>query len=171
VAYSSRARPAYSWRAPGSDLHLGENAAQSAESEQCVHLAIDILDAGVGDDGGRVVRGKIGGGFEEHVAGGLRFEAKGGLPGEDAAGVVIDHRVQVDTRAIEESEEGDIDVPVFVGLRRPQSQGWLLRVDAAAGPEPSALADARVPGGRRGEDLAEALGEEGCSRRSRSAGS
>jgi hypothetical protein len=69
--------------------------------------------------------------------------------------------VQVDTRAIEESEEGDIDVPVFVGLRRPQTQGWLLRVDAAAGPEPTALADERVPGGRRGEDLAEALGEEG----------
>ncbi len=157
-----RSPPGFDHGVRKGDLDLGEETAEPAESEEGVHLAIDILDTRVGEDGGRcAVRGKVGGRFEEHVASGLWFEAKGGLPGEDSAGVVVYDCVQVDARAIEEPEDGDIDVPVFVGPCRPQSQGRLLGVDAAAGPEPAALADESVPGGGRREDLAEALGEEG----------
>ncbi len=62
---------------------------------------------------------------------------------------------------VEESDDTRVDVPNLVRPVGSDSDAWLRRVDALAWASPAMFSDKSVPRRRRGEDLAEALREDG----------
>jgi hypothetical protein len=61
---------------------------------------------------------------------------------------------------VDQSDDGRVDMPGFVGLCGADADGRLRWMNAMAGTPPSMLADELGPGGDRGEDLADPLGVE-----------
>ena len=62
---------------------------------------------------------------------------------------------------VEESDDGRVDVPNLVRPDGSDSDAWLRRVDPLSWASPAMFSDKSVPRRRRGEDLAEALREDG----------
>jgi hypothetical protein len=99
------------------DLDLGEDAVQLPESPKAVDLAIDVLDAGVANHSGAIIiLGVILRCLDENLTGVLRFEVPNQLPGQDSPTEIVDHRVQIRARAIEQFDDRDVDVPNSFGL-------------------------------------------------------
>src|SRR5204863_40094 len=63
-------------------------------------------------------------------------------------------------RAVEELEDGDVDVPQLVGEGGADTDRRLRRMEAGAGTAPATLAEEARPRGGGGEHLAGALGVE-----------
>jgi hypothetical protein len=121
-------------------------------------LTFSSAGAGVGDNGsGRGLGREVLGGHGEERAGGAGFEARGGVPGEDSAAEVVGDRVDEDARAVDEPDDGDIQVPEFVWALRAKTFGGLRRVDPSPRAKPSALTGDPGPGCWGGKDLVEAL--------------
>ena len=140
------------------DLDLGEDAAQLPETKKAVDLIIDILDARVGYHGGAIaILGKILRCLDENLTGDLWFEVQNQLPGQDSPTEIVDHRVQIRARGIEQFDDRDVDVPKFVWLGRPNTFLGFGRIDAMTWPKPSAFANEASPCRRREEDLADPL--------------
>ena len=72
------------------DLDLGEYAAQLSETKKVVDLAIDVLDARVGDHRGTVaILGEILRRLDKDLTGGLCFQPQGQFPGQNSAAEII----------------------------------------------------------------------------------
>ncbi len=145
------------------DVDLGDDPAEQAfgGGQGGIDGGVDVLDAGVGDDGGLGVRREVQRGLEEDGAGGLGIEAGDYLPGEDAAAEVVDGGMEVDLGPVEEADDGDVEVPVLVGLGGAKALRGPGRMDAQSWANPAVLADGAEPGGRGGEEDTEALSEDG----------
>ena len=140
------------------DLDLSEDAVQLPESKKVVDLAIDVLDARVGNHVGAVaVLGKILCCLGKNQACGFRFQSRGQSPGQDSAAEIVDHRMQVRARAIEQFDDRDVDVPILIGFGRPNAVLGLGRIHAVARSKPSPFANQAPPGGGRGKDLRDSL--------------
>ena len=68
--------------------------------------------------------------------------------------------MDIRSRPVEQSDDGGIDMPSFVGLRGTNADGRLRWMTAVSRTPPAMLADELGPGGDRGEDLADPLGVE-----------
>jgi hypothetical protein len=137
---------------------LGEDAAQLPETKKVVDLIIDILDARVGNHGGAIaILGEILRCLDENLTGGLRLEAEKQLPGQDSPTEIVDHRVQIRARAIEQFYDRDVDVPKFIWFGCPNTFPGFGRIDPMAWPKPSAFAYEACPCRRREEDLPDPL--------------
>jgi hypothetical protein len=95
-------------------------------------------------------------GLGEELAGGVRFQVEDELPSQDADG-----RVEVGARSVEQLDDGDVEVPVLIGLRSTDTFSGFGGVEATPGAEPAALADEATPGGDGGKDPTDTLGVQG----------
>jgi hypothetical protein len=87
--------------------------------KKVVDLAIDVLDARVGNHGGTVaVLGKILRCLDKNQTCALRFQSRGRSPCQDSAAEIVYHRLQIRARTVEQFDDGHVDVPVFVGFVR-----------------------------------------------------
>jgi hypothetical protein len=107
--------------------------------------------------GAIAILGEILRGLDENLTGGLRFEVQSQLPGQDSPTEIVDHRMQIGAGAIEQFDNRDVDVPVFVGFARANTLFGLGRIDAMTWPKPSAFANEAPPCRRREEDLPDPL--------------
>jgi hypothetical protein len=123
---------------------------------------VHALDARVGNDGGCVAAGRqLLAGLGEELAGGVRFQAQHEPPGQDAPAEVVDGRVQVSARSVEQLDDRDVEVPILVGTRGTDALSGFGGVEATPGPEPSTFADEASPDRHGGKDPTHALGMQG----------
>ena len=90
-----------------------------------------------------------------------RVEGGRHLPGQDAAREVVDEGVQVGATAIEQSNRSRVDVPDLVGSGGADADFRTRGMKALAGPPPLEAAEESIPGRGRGENLTQALGQQG----------
>src|SRR5271165_6356539 len=85
---------------------------QSAPLKERVHVAVEVLDARVHEHvrRGHEVTGRPG----EHVVRVHWIEAAGDRPREDSSREIVDDRVNVRLRAIEQLDDRHVDVPGLV---------------------------------------------------------
>src|SRR5208283_1329793 len=158
-AVLQRAPPGFDQGIGEADLDLGEDAAQLSKSKQVVDLLIDVLDARVGDhSGAATILGEVLRCLGKDLTGGLWFQARGEFPGENSAAEIVQERMQIRARAIEQLDDGQVDVPIGVWFARANAFLGFGRVEAAAWTKPSTFASETRPGGRRGKHLASPLG-------------
>ena len=94
-------------------LDLSEDASELGRVQQRIDRGVDVLDAAVGHDGRRQVRGwKVLASSDQNGAGGGRLEALEQAPGEDLAGIVVDDGVQVGSEIGRASCRERVCVPV-----------------------------------------------------------
>ena len=144
------------------NFDLSQNALERTDAEQLVHLLVDVLEARVSDEGGLAAgAGNPLGSVEKDRAGVLRVETLGELPSENAPGEVVNHRVQVHARAVEQLDESDVDMPVLVGVARPHALARSFWMHPQARSSPAVLADLLEPGPSQGKYAADALSMQG----------
>ncbi len=143
------------------DLHLGKQTADDAVGHQSVDSGIHVFDAGVGNDGRRLVE-ILGGLFQDfaHRSGREPFRK---APRQDPAREVVDDGMQVAFRVIQKSDDREVDVPVLVWVRGPDSGLGLFGIRTATRTSPPTLPDELRPGRRRRKDPADSLGIKGQS--------
>ena len=73
------------------------------------------------------------------------------------AGEFVDDCVQLGFRAIEQSDDRDVDMPELVGLRRSDADLWFCGIDPPSWASPTTLSDEFGPGRCRREHLADSL--------------
>ena len=73
---------------------------------------------------------------------------------------IIDNSVQVELRVIDQLDNGRVDMQDSVGFRRAHPLLRFRKIEARAGPPPTALAHELVPSRWCGKDFAEALGKD-----------
>jgi hypothetical protein len=78
-------------------------------------------------------------------------------PRQDPSREVVDHSMEIDAGAVEQANDGGVDVPHLVSARRSKAHLWLCWMTAEAGAAPPVLPDEAVPGGGRDPDRAELL--------------
>ncbi len=137
------------------DLDLGKHTAADPVGHQLVDSGVDVLHARIGDGGWRVV--EILGGLLQDFARRCGCEPFRKAPRQDPAREVVDNGMQVAFRVIEKSDDGDVDVPVLVGVRCPDAGLGLFRIHAATRSSPTTLPDELGPGCHRCENLAGSL--------------
>ena len=99
------------------DVNLCEHAAKAGLKECGVDGSVDVFNAGICHDGGCGSAGaKVLAGFDQNRAGGQRIKPRADGPGQNLAGVVVDDSVDVSFGAVDELDDGDIDVPQLIGL-------------------------------------------------------
>ena len=159
-----RSPPRFDERVRETDLGHRKESLQRAGLDEFVDLAVDVLDASVCDERWRSRRRlDDGGGSEEDGNGVSRFEAIRNSPCEDPSREIVDDRMNVRLRIVEESVGTRIDMPEFVRFRRSNADLRFCRVNSKTRPPPAVLADKAIPGGSRGEDLPESLSKDGKS--------
>ena len=102
-------------------------------------------------------------GLDEYLASHRGIEASTDGPGEDLPREVVNDGVDVRLGAVEQLEDRDVDVPDLIGARGTNADGGFCGVNAKTRPAPTAFANEPGPGGRGGEDFADALGVEAQS--------
>ncbi len=144
------------------DFRLRQDTSEDAGVDELVDRRRSVLYTRVGEDGRWLVRsgGRLAG-FNENLEGHGGIKMLGNSPGENPAGEVVDDGIEVGMSTVEESDDGRVDVPNLVRPDGSDSDAWLRRVDALAWASPAMFSDKSVPRRRRGEDLAEALREDG----------
>ncbi len=105
-----REPPSLDHRVGESDLDLGEDALQGARIHQAIDEAVHVLDTAVHEH----LHGQVGTGLDEHVVRAAGFQPVVQAPREDLARVVVDHGVQVEPGAVEQTDDRAVDVPVLV---------------------------------------------------------
>src|SRR5262252_9364710 len=68
--------------------------------------------------------------------------------------------MEIGAGPIEQADDGRVDVPHLVSPSRAKADLGFRRMHAEPGAPPAVLPDEAVPGGGRGPDLAEPLGED-----------
>jgi hypothetical protein len=71
------------------------------------------------------------------------------------------HGVEIRARPVQQPDDRGVNVPHLVGTCRPQTHLRLRRVHAEPGTPPAVRPYEAVPGGRRGPDRPEPLGQDG----------
>ncbi len=99
-------------------------------------------------------------GGEEEFRCDVGIESCGDLPGEDAAGVIVDYRVQVGATRVEKADHGRVNVPDLVGARGSNPHLGAGGMDALPWTPPLAIADQPVPSGHRSQDHAQPLSQD-----------
>lgn len=123
-----------------------------------------VLDPRVGHDGCRLAaRRQVLRCLDQNLARRLWFETQDEFPRQNAPAEIVDHRVQIGTGAVEQPDDGDINVPILVGAARPFALLGLRRVQAPPWPKPSAFAGHACPGRCCGKHLPDPLGMQGES--------
>ena len=100
-------------------------------------------------------------GVEQHGHAVHRRKRVSDPPRQDPSREVVDHRVQVGARPVEQADDGGVDVPHLVGSRRSKAHLRLGRVHAEPRAAPAELPHEVVPGRGGGPDRAEPLRQDG----------
>ena len=100
-------------------------------------------------------------GFDEHGDTVHRCKRLSDPPRQDPSREIVNHRVQVGAGPVEQANDGGVDVPHLVGLRRAKADLRLRRVHPEPGATPAKLPHQAVPGRGRGPDLAKSLRQHG----------
>jgi hypothetical protein len=112
------------------DIDLGEHTVQTGTQQRGLHRAVDVLDARVGVQKGPTGEDEMPASGEEKLARRRGIESGSHRPGEDLPRVVVDDRAEIRPRPVEQLEDGRVDVPGFVGLRGPDTDGGFGRMNA-----------------------------------------
>ena len=121
-AVLERAPPGFDQGIGIADLNLGKYAAQLSETKKVVDLLIDVLDARVGDHGGTAtIVGEILRRLDKDLTGGLWPQARSQFPGENSAAEIVQQRMQIRARAVEQLDDRQIDVPIVIWFARPNA--------------------------------------------------
>ena len=123
-----------------------------------IDRTVDVLDAGIGIQQGPAHNYEMLASGQQHLARARWVEALRHHPRKDFSRVIVQHRLDIDFRSVEQLDERGIDVPDFVWLRSSNTDGGLGRMNTLAWSSPTAFTDKFGPGGDRGKDLADSLG-------------
>ena len=138
-----------------------QHAAEYAATDELVDVAIEVLDAAVYDKLGRPLGARSSHrplcSLHEHRDAVRDVKALRYPVGEYAPAEVVDDSVHVGFGSTDESDDGRVDVPRFVGPGRPQTDFGLLRMHALPGPPPAVLPDKPGPSARGSQHLAQPL--------------
>ena len=120
-------------------LKYREAAAHGAELRAEVQVGSTWSCARVGHDGRGVGGREVPAGGDQNGAGGDRVEVVEEGPGEDLAGVVVDDGVEVGRGAVEQLQNGDVDMPILLRSSGANAEGGLLGMHARPRPMPPAV--------------------------------
>ncbi len=151
--------PGFDHRIRELNVGLGENSFQHPRSLQLINRGIEVFRATVGHQGGHARRVHVAHGVEQELRGEFGIERSEDIPGKDPSRENVDHRTQVNTAAIEQTDQRGVDVPDFIGSRRADADLRLDRMHPLARTTPAGDANQSMPSAWRGEDLAESLGK------------
>jgi len=126
------------------NLDLREHAVQTRAEQRGLHRTVDVLDAGVGVQKGPTGEDEMPASCEKKLARRRGLESDSHGPVEDLPRVVVDDRVEIRPGSVEQLEDGRVDVPSFIGLRGPDTDGGFGRMNALPRPTPAALTEAKT---------------------------
>src|SRR6266566_2951418 len=94
---------------------------------------------------------------DENVAGGIRLETGSYHPSEHLSRVVVDDGMQVSPGAVQQLQNGHVDMPKLVGPSRAHAFGGPRRMDTNAKATPTTLSNQSCPRGDECEDSTDSL--------------
>ena len=138
--------PGLDHRVRVADLRHRQDPPEKAGLDQLVHPAIPVLDARVGEEHRRVARPKHAPPrLEQHGDRVPDGEVIVELPGQDPPREVVDDRVEVRLRSVEESDDRRVDVPDLVRLRGADPDSRTFRMNSQPRPAPAVLSNEPEP--------------------------
>ena len=120
--------------------------------------AVDVLDAGIRIQQRPAPNYQMLASCQQYLTRARWVEALRHRPRKDLPRAIIQHRMEIDFRSVEQLDERGIDVPDFVWLRSSNTDGGLGRVEALPWASPTMLAHKICPGAGGSKDLADSLG-------------
>ena len=133
-----------------------QDAAQNFHSDKVVDPRIHVLDTRVRQDGRNRLRRRYGPtGLDKDSHAVHRRKRVRDPPRQDPSREVVDHRVQVSAGAVEQADDGRVDLPRLVGSRGSKAIGFTRCMRSRGRRQPKFCRDGTRSTGR--PDLAEPL--------------
>ena len=140
------------------DLDLSQEPRQSLAIQQVLDGAVDVLASRVcHHDQAISAMSQLSDRFTQDATRPAAPEASLETPRQDPPGIVVDHRMKIGSRSIEQANDRHIQMQEFAGSFCSDADFRLGRIDTFPRASPAHISDESVPRGWRSQDLPASL--------------